>query len=137
VSPPAPLLPFEFTVRGVPVSYQSANRAALVAWQQAVRAAAAAGWGSSPAVTSRLSVIVEYLHDGTNARIDLDNLLKPVLDALNGLVYADDGLIVTAKVKMTPLDDPIKARYASPVLLQGFSVGAPFIYVRIEVAPGT
>jgi len=34
-----------------------------------------------------------YYHDRVAIRLDNDNLVKPIQDALNGLVYEDDRLI--------------------------------------------
>ena len=132
---PVPQFPFEFTVPGVPVSHQSGNKKRLAEWRQQVRAAAAALWGTQTAVTTGLRIAVTYFHEGANARIDGDNLVKPIQDALNGLVYSDDRLIVDAQVRKASIEEPIRARHGSLVLLQAFHVGQPFIHVIIDEAP--
>lgn len=134
MSPPAPLLPFEFTVRGVPVSHQSRNRAAVASWQQVVRAEAAALWGANRPLTCRLRIVLTYFHEGETTRLDSDNLLKPIQDALNGLLYADDVQVVDTEIRRTSIDQPIVARRASRVLLLGFHTGEPFVHVIIDEA---
>jgi hypothetical protein len=38
-------------------------------------------------------------------RPDVDNILKPILDALNGIVYADDRQVRSVRVVAVPSDD--------------------------------
>jgi Holliday junction resolvase RusA-like endonuclease len=133
-SSPTPM-PFEFTVPGQPISHQSHNKQLLDAWQQQVRAAAAALWGSAPAVSVWLRIAVTYFYEGATVRLDLDNMLKPIQDALKGLVYTDDQLIVDAQVRKASIDEPIRARHSSLVLLRAFHAGEPFVHVIIDIAP--
>ena len=85
------MLPFEFIVDGPPVSHQTRHATRLHAWQQTVRTAAAQCWpANTPHVQAPLSFSLTYYHDGVSVRIDNDNLVKPIQDALNGLVYVDD-----------------------------------------------
>lgn len=130
-----PLFPFEFTVTGRPVSHQTANRRALADWQRLVRAAAAARWGDRPAVASPLRITVVYYHGAATAGLDVDNLLKPIQDALTGLVYDDDGQVTDAAVRKTPIDAAVQVRGASLVLLAGYSRYHPFVYVVVDPAP--
>lgn len=134
MSSPAPF-PFEFAIAGIPVSHQSRNKSALAAWRQLVRESAAAAWGSVGPVETPLRIAVTYFHEEPRIRLDLDNMLKPIQDALNGLVYRDDRQIVDVEIRKAMLDDPIRARHRSLVLLRGFHVGAAFVHVIIDVAP--
>jgi Holliday junction resolvase RusA-like endonuclease len=134
-TPPTPPLPFEFTVRGLPVSHQSRNKKLLAAWRQQVRGAAAGLWGTAPPVGVALRIAVTYFHDDADPRIDADNMLKPIQDALNGLVYEDDRLILDAQVRKARIDEPIRARHGSLPLLHAFHVGEPFVHVIIDLAP--
>jgi crossover junction endodeoxyribonuclease RusA len=131
------MLPFEFTVDGPPVSHQTRRAARLRAWKQAVRDAAAQSWpADTQPVTVQLKITVTYYHDGVAVLMDNDNLLKPIQDALNGLVYEDDRLITDTVVRKTDLNGSFRVRGMSLLLAQGFSRGHEFLYVRIEVAPG-
>lgn len=131
------MFPFEFTVDGPPISHQTRNPARLRAWQQTVRAAASHRWltGTLP-VTDRLQFMVTYYHDGVSVRIDNDNLVKPIQDALNGLIYEDDRQITDTIVRKTDLNGSFRVRGMSLVLAEGFCRGNEFLYVRIELAPG-
>jgi crossover junction endodeoxyribonuclease RusA len=130
------MLPFEFIVWGPPVSHQAHRRGLLEAWRDTVRESARKRWpaGARP-IGSRIQITVVYYHDGVSVRIDNDNLLKPVQDALNGLVYSDDRWITDTRVRKTDLNGSFRVRGMSPVLAEGFCAGREFLYIRIEPAP--
>lgn len=129
------MLPFEFTVEGPPLSQQAANRQRLQQWRIRVRAAAAQQWlGSSPLHT-RLQIVVVYYHDGVAVRMDNDNLVKPIQDALIGLVYADDRQITDTRVRKTDRRGPFIVENLSAILADAFVRNREFIYVRVEDAP--
>ena len=62
-------------------------------------------------------------------------MLKPIQDALIGLIYTDDKVITDTRVRKSSIDEPIRARRASRVLLEAFAAGVPFVHVIIDVAP--
>jgi Holliday junction resolvase RusA-like endonuclease len=130
------MLPFEFIIDGPPVSHQTRHAARLHAWQHIVRTAAAQRWpANTPPVRIRLSFTVTYYHDGVSVRIDNDNLVKPIQDALNGLVYVDDRQITDTHVRKTDLNGSFRVRGMSPVLAEGFCRGNEFLYICVDIAP--
>lgn len=62
-------------------------------------------------------------------------MLKPIQDALIGLIYEDDRQITDIAVRKTDINGSFYVRGISPILAEGFSHGLEFLYVRIEVAP--
>jgi len=130
------MFPFEFIIDGPPISHQTRNAARLRVWQKAVHVAAAQQWpAEAPPVKGRLRFTLTYYHDGVSVRIDNDNLVKPIQDALNGLVYVDDRQITDTHIRKTDLNGSFRVRGMSPVLAEGFCRGNEFLYIRIEVAP--
>ncbi len=131
------MLPIEFTVQGPPVSYQTNARSHLRAWELKVRNAARAcvPRGASPVSQSGLMLTLVYYHEQPTVRIDNDNLLKPVQDALNGVIYTDDVLITHTVIRKENLDGSIHANDLSPVLAAALVTGVEFIFVRVEFAP--
>jgi len=130
------MLPFESIVEGPPLSQQTRSRARLQAWNATVRAAAVQRWTSGDlpaAVPIRITVV--YYHDGPAVAMDNDNLVKPVQDALNGLVYQDDRLVTDTRVRKTALDGSFRVRGMSSVLAQGFCNGSEFLHIVVEAAP--
>jgi crossover junction endodeoxyribonuclease RusA len=130
------MLPFEFIVEGPPLSQQTRSPARLQAWRAMVRAAARARWlQGQAAVTGSLLLTVVYYHEQSAIRMDNDNLVKPIQDALIGLVYVDDRQITDTRVRKTSIDGVFRVRYMSPVLAEGFVRGVAFLHVRVEEAP--
>ena len=129
-------LPFEFIVGGPPVSHQSRNPGRLANWKDLVRQAAAIRWpiGTAP-IRIALKITVVYYHDGPTVRIDEDNMLKPIQDALNGLVYEDDRQVTDALVRKTDLNGSFRVRGFSRVLADGFCGNREFLHVRIDAQP--
>jgi crossover junction endodeoxyribonuclease RusA len=82
-------LPFEFIIDGPPVSQQARRRERVLQWKQEVRRAAQQVWpaGELPVTEPVMIAITHFYGD---ASMDIDNIPKPVLDALKGLVYVDD-----------------------------------------------
>jgi hypothetical protein len=76
-----------------------------------------------------------HFHEGDDASLDDDNMVKPIRDALNGLIYDDDSQIRYSETMHICIDAPIKIRRASAVLLAAYGKGNEFLYVRIDDAP--
>ena len=130
------MLPFEFTVEGPPVSQQATNRMKLQEWTTRVATAARHYWSHDDSPLSEaLQIIVVYYHDGIVIRMDNDNMVKPIQDALIGLVYADDKQITDTRVRKTNRRGPFIVERLSPVLAEAFIRDKEFIYVRVEEAP--
>jgi Holliday junction resolvase RusA-like endonuclease len=126
---------FEFTVEGPPVSHQTKNKASLQVWRNAVRTAAARRWTQPGPLTEALRITVCYYHEGPAIRLDNDNMIKPIQDALNGLVYQDDRQITDTAVRKTDIAGAFVVRGASMVLLEAFSRGKEFLHITIDAAP--
>ena len=125
----------EFTVDGPPVSHQTKDKASLNAWKAIIRAEAAKNWGTRPPLTGKLKCTIINFHEGDNASLDDDNMVKPIRDAMNRLVYGDDSQICYSETMHISIDDPIKIRRASASCWRRYSKGDEFLYVRIDDAP--
>jgi crossover junction endodeoxyribonuclease RusA len=130
--------PFEFVVVGKPVSHQSNNKALLRLWQETVRAAAEAAWPEEQAPTTQpCLLVVVYFFGPLPAYLDNDNLIKPIQDALNGLVYRDDRQVTDTAIRRTSIDVQFRFRSGShsALLMQTIRSATEFVYVRVEDAP--
>ena len=67
--------------------------------------------------------------------IDHDNMIKPIQDALAGLIYRNDRQIVDAQTRKTNIDGRFRLRGLSQVYARAFGSGRVFVYIRIEEAP--
>ena len=130
------MLPLEFTVLGPPVSQQTADPVRLAEWRAHVRQAASAAIveGDAPC-HDPVELVVVYYHDGKAVRIDNDNMVKPIQDALIGLVYRDDNQVLDSRIRRSAIDGAFRVRNLSPVLAQAFVVGSEFLHVQVRLAP--
>lgn len=67
--------------------------------------------------------------------MDVDNIPKPILDALRGLVYLDDEQVTDVLCRKRDLNSSLRIENPSSVLAEGFSRGHEFLYVVVEEAP--
>ncbi len=121
----------EFVVFGIPVSAQTGNRQRKRAWQADVARAAATAWGSSPLLTGEIQVRIVYFQEG-GWQLDLDNMAKPIADAITGVVWQDDKQLLDQKPGRRPLRGAYVVAGMSPVLAAAFVLDKPFVYVRID-----
>lgn len=123
-------LPWDFVVRGVPASVQAKSRRKQQ-WQTIVRAAASLAWpsGKDP-LTDKVQIHITYYHD--YARLDVDNMIKLIQDALCGIVYVDDEQLTDTHGHLRDINGAYKIRGISPALADGFSSNGPFVHVRVE-----
>ncbi|SAK56201.1 Endodeoxyribonuclease RusA [Caballeronia temeraria] len=128
------MLPFEFTIKGPPLSAQTHNRVRLREWKDQVRRAAAARVpGGMQPVKAPVKITVTYYYSGKTP--DVDNIGKPIQDALNGLVFVDDSQCHETKSRKRALDGSYQIMGASAPLLIAFSEGVEFLHIRVEECP--
>lgn len=126
-------LPFDFTIAGPPVSQQARRSERIEEWRDAVQAAANRLWLGAPPVESVVMVTVIYFHDGR--RFDVDNIIpKPILDALNGLVFSDDNQVTDLVCHKLDLDDRPRVVSQSEVLNKAIDNGGQFLHIVVESA---
>lgn len=123
-------LPITFVVRGVPLSGQARGRAG---WIAKVRGAAALRWGGAFPIGGEVSVVVWYFF--RRGGLDVDNMLKPILDALKGVVYQDDGAVSQVIGRKTKLARGLRIRGATAALDEAVSDGSDFVFIKIDGPP--
>jgi Holliday junction resolvase RusA-like endonuclease len=123
----------EFVVVGVPISNQSAGSPALQAWRKAVEDKAREVWTAAP-LPGKLKAVIINFHAGDRPSLDLDNMSKPILDVMQGLVYHDDRQIRQAELSHVRIDAPFVIFKASEAIVNAARAGNEFVYVRIEDA---
>ena len=128
------MLPIEFTVVGTPISAQ-AHGSSRGKWKKRVEGAAkAAIAGGNPAFGVEISATIIYFYVGRTT-LDLDNIAKPILDALTGVVYQDDGLLAQITVRKTRLFEGLGVLNPSVALAARLAGNKDFVYVRVGVGP--
>ena len=128
------MLPFEFTVDGPPVSQQARRRERIRQWISEVRAAAHQRWPSEELPTTRpITLTIIYLFDSVSA--DVDNIIKPIADALKNMVYVDDEQLTDVICRKRDLNGDIRIENPSRLLAERLTYGNEFLYVMVEEAP--
>lgn len=121
-------------VHGQPLSAQSASRLALEAWKQRVRSACIAAWKKGePPLDVAVKLQVTFYRQSELG--DVDNLLKPIQDALQGIAYRNDRQVVDASARRRDIDKAFKVRYMSRALALAFSDGRQFVHIEVWCNP--
>lgn len=127
------MIPFDFIVEGPPVSQQTRNKARLRAWKQTVSQAATQYWNAGdPPSADQLSIIVTNFYE--TAAPDVDNIVKPIQDALIGIVYVDDNQITDCNTRKRKIDGAFKVKGLSRALADGFVSYKDFIHVKVVLS---
>jgi crossover junction endodeoxyribonuclease RusA len=125
--PPA----FEFYVQGPAISARAKNRPLLRAWTARVISAARTAWQDrSPPMTGDLEVYISEF--SAFATRDRDNMAKPVLDAMQGIVYNNDRQVKNLHIDWRDIEGSYTVRFMSPVVAQALSAGEEFLWVRVS-----
>lgn len=125
------MFPIEFTFEGPPLSLQSKNKTRKRAYKQSVENAAKQilPAGFNP-LTQDLEIKITYYYEGDTP--DIDNIIKPIQDALVGVVYVDDQQIADTRSRKRDINGSYRVRNVSTCLLHAFSNGKDFIHVKIN-----
>ncbi|ATC26064.1 RusA family crossover junction endodeoxyribonuclease [Caulobacter vibrioides] len=127
--------PLEFVIEGTPVSLQSKNTKNRETWKQIVRGAALERrqelsefcWLDQRALGVRI-----YYFSPEPMVGDIDNIVKPILDAMIGVAYPNDQVIEQVVVQKFEPDTPWE--FASPTgqLAIALDTAPPLIYIRVD-----
>lgn len=132
--PGAPALLFEFCVKGIPVSWRAGRKndetkRRLQVWRNAVVEAARSAAAGTATFTGPIDV--EIAEFSEQQRLDRDNMAKPILDVLQGILFEDDGQVSGLHVEWCNIEGSYKVRYMPLVVAAALSEGSPFVLVRI------
>jgi len=123
---------FEMLIPKRPVSHQANNRS-LKIWRDFVYGRARQEWkGGTPLQDVGLRFTLVYLCDDSPA--DVDNIIKPIQDALIGVVFADDSQVSDVDSHRRFLSDRIDITNLPPLLIENIVNGAECVYVRVSLA---
>ncbi|WP_423922147.1 RusA family crossover junction endodeoxyribonuclease [Candidatus Poriferisodalis sp.] len=125
-------LPFEFCIEGPPVSQQANKKARCRDWRNAVRSAAMSEWDSSQPIDGPVAVTISYIYE--DASLDVDNVPKPILDALKNLVYPDDDQVFDLACHKRSSGGKLAWPNATSLLRQHAVVRNEFLHVLVDRA---
>ena len=127
----------EFVISGMPVSQQATGRKSR--WQIEVRNAATDALNGDVLSFEDLMVTISYFVARRSRNVpDVDNVVKPILDALNGVVFADDNVVSDILCRKRYIDSELRIQRFSPALLKSYrssrEKSEPFVHVLIAQA---
>ncbi len=122
-------IPFEFVIAGRPVSQQTRRRELVRQWTGQVANAARHVWGTSPPVAGPLMVSITYFFD--NTPLDVDNIPKPILDALKGMVYVDDSEVFDLLCRKRDIKDEPLIENGPPDLTGYVNQSQPVLHIAV------
>jgi crossover junction endodeoxyribonuclease RusA len=122
------MTPFEFMIPQRPVSQQARRRERLREWKDFVAEHARAALDTPRALaTEPVAIRLSYLY--AEAGLDVDNILKPIQDALIGVILDDDSVVTDVEIRRRWLGTAFTLNAVSPVLAAGLALGREFVYV--------
>ena len=114
------------------MSQQARRRNRVRAWTGTVRSAAEQDWNAEPPVVGSVAVSITYFYDSDP--LDVDNIPKPILDALKGLVYSDDSQVSDLLCRKRDLSEGPRIQNASPALLEFLGEAEPVLHIAVTEA---
>lgn len=128
---------FEFIVDGPPVSQQARKRGKgnrLEDWKKTVLQEAEKYWSSEQKTATELVMLqITYFYDSD--KMDVDNIVKPIQDAIKGLAYVDDNQVSDLLVRNRNLSSNFRIENMTSTLAEGFARGNEFLYILVIDAP--
>ncbi|OYD91224.1 hypothetical protein CDG76_28695 [Nostoc sp. 'Peltigera membranacea cyanobiont' 210A] len=128
---------FEFIVDGPPVSQQTRKRGKgnrLEDWKKTVLQEAKKYWSSQQKTATGLVMLqITYFYDSD--KMDVDNIVKPIQDAIKGLAYVDDNQVSDLLVRKRNLSSNFRIENMTSTLAEGFARGNEFLYIVVIDAP--
>ena len=118
----------EFLIEGPPVSQQARRRQRARDYTKEVRARALLAYAGREPYLGMAWVEITFFYD-TRAG-DVDNIAKPILDGLKGVVLADDGQVMDIVVSKRPIT-AFRFVDLAPDLPTLLASGREFVRVRI------
>ena len=116
-----------------PVS-QQARRQRLREWRAFVAEQARFAIAEPRALASEpVALKLVYLYD--EVPLDLDNILKPIQDALVGGLLEDDSIITDVEIRRRWRRTPFTLNAIPPVVAAGLALDREFVYVALSDAP--
>lgn len=127
--------PIEFLVHGTPVSLQAKRSASREQWKERVKVASCSVIPSPHlASAERIAVTLFYLPIDS-MQGDVDNIVKPILDALSRHIYIDDQQVERVLVQKFEPGNVFTFNQPTPKFAEALESDRPVLYVKISSDP--
>jgi Holliday junction resolvase RusA-like endonuclease len=123
---------YEFVIPGRPASVHARNRQAYREWQdKVVREANRVSPGTFPFTNFDARLTIVFV-SGARSPIDVDNVIKPIQDALTGVFYGDDEMVSDVAAHRRIWADEVPEDGLPALLRAAWKSKRDCVYVRIQ-----
>ena len=127
--------PVEFIVFGTPVSLGAKRADSRAAWKQRVRRASLTALPDGHFCSAGPISVTLFYFPAAEMEGDVDNIVKPILDAMCKHVYFDDKQVERVLVQKFEPGRIFQFSNPSKVLENALGLEKPLIYVRLSNDP--
>ena len=117
-----------FLIEGPPVSQQTRRRQRVRDYTEEVRTRVVMAYAGREPHLGMVRVEITYFYDARAG--DVDNIVKPILDGLKGVVFADDSQVMDVVASKRPIT-AFRFVELSAALLGLLAAGREFVRVRV------
>lgn len=127
--------PIEFLVHGTPVSLQAKRAQAREEWKNLVKESSNLAIPVPHFASDHGMAVTLYYLPEERMQGDLDNIVKPIVDALSGHIYIDDHQVERILVQKFEPGNVFDFNEPSAMLAEALGGRRPVVYVRISDDP--
>jgi len=130
-------LPIEIILYERPVSYNVKGKRVLD-WKTKISAEANKVMDGCDPIGYSCDIQITYFYRADQYKSglpDADNIIKPIQDALNTIVFVDDKQATDVKARVRDLDGLYRVSGITPSIAIAFSKGIEFTHILIRPAP--
>ena len=127
--------PLEFVVRGTPVSLQAARARSKEAWKERVKEASYDALPEGHFATGAPISVTLFYFPAAEMQGDLDNIVKPILDAMSKHIYNDDRQVERVWVQKFEPGRIFQFSRPSEVLSEALNGEKPLLFIRLGDDP--
>lgn len=127
--------PIEFLVRGTPVSLQAKGKKSRAEWKARVKFASVVALPEAHFASRESMAVTLYYFPDAAMQGDVDNIVKPILDALSRHIYVDDGQVERIVVQKFEPGGVFVFRQPTNIFTEALGGQRPILYVRVSNDP--
>ncbi len=127
--------PIEFVVRGTPVSVQAKRADSRAAWKALVKEASYTALPEGHFATPGSVSVTLFYFPASEMEGDIDNIVKPILDALCRHVYNDDRQVERVWVQKFEPGKIFQFSNPTRTLTEAIRGEKPLLFVRLTDDP--
>jgi crossover junction endodeoxyribonuclease RusA len=123
---------YEFVIPGRPASVHARNRNAYREWKESVeREANRVSPGTFPFTDFDARLTIVFV-SGARSPIDVDNVIKPIQDALAGVFYGDDEMVSDVAAHRREWADEVPDDRFPELLRAAWKAKEDCVYIRVQ-----